>query len=232
MCSRCVGSVVPAHGLSCSKACGVFPEQGLNPLAGKFFTNTRLPGKSYALSLSWEKWTFSKARGLTYLFTIARGQWGEPRRGTRRPIQAQQPHVPSRPEEGLEVCQLGPGKSARQGGTARSQRALTPRGHGPTTASSKASCISYFPSVGTNTALKMFLESEHFSPLCHHQGLGHQSCSAGLLPLPPTLHLFLPLTPSSKHFTFSLLNLSQIVACPQTDSYDNFLFHLEEMPQG
>ena len=78
----------------------------------------------------------------------------------------------------------------------------------------------------------MFLESEHFSPLCHHQGLGHQSCSAGLLPLPPTLHLFLPLTPSSKHFTSSLLNLSQIVACPYTDSYNNFLFHLEEMPEG
>ena len=128
------------------------------------------------------------------------------------------------------MCQLGPGKSARRGGTARSQRALTPQGQGPTTASSTASCISHFPSVGTNTALKMFLESGHVSPLCHHQGLGHQSCSAGLLPLPPTLPLFLPLTPSSKHFTFSLLKSNS--GNPHTDSYDNFLFHLEEMPQG
>ena len=123
-------------------------------------------------------------------------------------------------------------KSARWRGTARSQRNLTPQEHGPTTASSKASCISHFPSIGTNTALKMFLESELFLPLCHHQGLGHQSCSARLLPLPPTLHLILPLTPSSKHSTFSLLNLSQIVACPYTDSYNNFLFHLDEKPSG
>ena len=194
------------------------PRAGTEPIGRQILFKHQAAREVLRFVFYLEKWTFSTARGLTYLFTIARGQWGEPRRGTRRPIQAQQPHVPSRPEEGLEVCQLGPGKSARQGGTARSQRALTPRGHGPTTASSKASCISYFPSVGTNTALKMFLESEHFSPLCHHQGLGHQSCSAGLLPLPPTLHLFLPLTPSSKHFTFSLLNLSQIVACPQTDS--------------
>ena len=29
--SRHVGSVVVAHGLSCSAACGIFPDQGLNP---------------------------------------------------------------------------------------------------------------------------------------------------------------------------------------------------------
>ena len=29
--SRHVGSVVVAHGLSCSMACGIFPDQGLNP---------------------------------------------------------------------------------------------------------------------------------------------------------------------------------------------------------
>ena len=29
--SRRAGSVVVAHGLSCSAACGVFPDQGLNP---------------------------------------------------------------------------------------------------------------------------------------------------------------------------------------------------------
>ena len=28
-----VGSVVVAHGLSCSEACGIFPDQGLNPCA-------------------------------------------------------------------------------------------------------------------------------------------------------------------------------------------------------
>ena len=29
--SRCTGSVVVAHGLSCSAACGIFPDQGSNP---------------------------------------------------------------------------------------------------------------------------------------------------------------------------------------------------------
>ena len=29
--SRCAGSVVVAHGLSCSVACGIFPDQGSNP---------------------------------------------------------------------------------------------------------------------------------------------------------------------------------------------------------
>ena len=29
--SRCAGSVVVAHGLSCSAACGIFPDQGTNP---------------------------------------------------------------------------------------------------------------------------------------------------------------------------------------------------------
>ena len=29
--SRCAGSVIVAHGLSCSAACGIFPDQGPNP---------------------------------------------------------------------------------------------------------------------------------------------------------------------------------------------------------
>ena len=29
--SKCSGSVIVAHGLSYSKACGIFPDQGLNP---------------------------------------------------------------------------------------------------------------------------------------------------------------------------------------------------------
>ena len=31
--SRCAGSVVVAHGPSCSVACGIFPDQGSNPCA-------------------------------------------------------------------------------------------------------------------------------------------------------------------------------------------------------
>ena len=42
------GSVVVAHGLSCSVACGIFPDQGSNllslALVGGFFT-TEPPGK-------------------------------------------------------------------------------------------------------------------------------------------------------------------------------------------
>ena len=43
-----LGSVVVAHGLNCSVACGTFPESGIGPvspvLAGRFFT-TEPPGK-------------------------------------------------------------------------------------------------------------------------------------------------------------------------------------------
>ena len=31
--SRCTGSVIVAHGPSCSAACGIFPDQGSNPCA-------------------------------------------------------------------------------------------------------------------------------------------------------------------------------------------------------
>ena len=31
--SRCTGSVVVAHGPSCSEACGIFPDQGSNPFS-------------------------------------------------------------------------------------------------------------------------------------------------------------------------------------------------------
>ena len=48
--SRRAGSVVVAHGPSCSAACGIFPDQGSNPcpsaLAGRFST-TAPPGKPY-----------------------------------------------------------------------------------------------------------------------------------------------------------------------------------------
>ena len=39
--SRPAGSVGVTHGLSCSAACGIFPDQGLNP-----FLTTVPPGKS------------------------------------------------------------------------------------------------------------------------------------------------------------------------------------------
>ena len=45
---RCAGSVIVAHGPSCSAACGILPDQGLNlcppALAGRFST-TAPPGK-------------------------------------------------------------------------------------------------------------------------------------------------------------------------------------------
>ena len=51
----CTGSVVVAHGLRCSTACGIFPDQGLNPwppaLAGRFLT-TVPPGESLIVVLS------------------------------------------------------------------------------------------------------------------------------------------------------------------------------------
>ena len=52
--SRRAGSVVVAHGPSCSAACGIFPDQGSKPcppaLAGGFLT-TAPPGKSLPLLL-------------------------------------------------------------------------------------------------------------------------------------------------------------------------------------
>ena len=54
--SRRAGSVVVAHGPSCSAACGIFPDQGSNPcplhsaLAGRFST-TAPPGKPWTLSV-------------------------------------------------------------------------------------------------------------------------------------------------------------------------------------
>ena len=44
-----MGSIVVAHKLSCSMACGIFPDQGSNApaLAGRFFT-TEPPGKPMA----------------------------------------------------------------------------------------------------------------------------------------------------------------------------------------
>ena len=54
--SRRAGSVVVAHGLSCSAACGIFPDQGLNlcpPHWQARFLTTAPPGKSTFAFLMW-----------------------------------------------------------------------------------------------------------------------------------------------------------------------------------
>ena len=46
--SRCAGSVIVAHGPSCSVACGIFPDQGSNPCPLHWqadFSTTAPPGK-------------------------------------------------------------------------------------------------------------------------------------------------------------------------------------------
>ena len=81
--SRSAGSVVVAHGPSCSAACGVFPDQGLNPCplhwqadsqplrhqgspAGGFLT-TAPPGKSWMVVFN------SLKNCISYSMIISRG---------------------------------------------------------------------------------------------------------------------------------------------------------------
>ena len=40
------GSVAVVHGLSCAKACGIFPEPGLNPCPPYWQADSGPPGKS------------------------------------------------------------------------------------------------------------------------------------------------------------------------------------------
>ena len=78
--SRCAGSVVVAHGPSCSAAWGIFPDQGSNPCSlhwqadsqplrhqgspGVNFNNHQIKSKtSFA---KWEKWNPEKLSGLFY----------------------------------------------------------------------------------------------------------------------------------------------------------------------
>ena len=74
---RLQSSVVVAFGLCCSTACGIFPDQGSNPvspaLAGGFFT-TEPPGKPPNLVF---KWPMSILKGFTFaqLFTLAEVRW-------------------------------------------------------------------------------------------------------------------------------------------------------------
>ena len=68
--SRCAGSVVVAHGLSCSSACGIFPDQGLHPCprhwqADSFFFFSWLLKKFYFILFTylWLCWVFVSVRG-------------------------------------------------------------------------------------------------------------------------------------------------------------------------
>ena len=78
--SRRAGSVVVAHGPSCSAACGIFPNQGLNPCSlhwqadsqplshqgspdGDFFLSFFL--FFFFLIYFWLRWVFVAARGLS-----------------------------------------------------------------------------------------------------------------------------------------------------------------------
>ena len=70
--SRRAGSVVVAHGLSCSAACGIFPGQGLNPCPLHWQADSqplRHQGKP-------QTWSFSsKKKDLMKLALIATGRW-------------------------------------------------------------------------------------------------------------------------------------------------------------
>ena len=60
-----VGSVVVVHGLSCSRARGVFPGQGWNPCLAGGFLSAAPPGKShYSLFKGVES---LRLKGVTYL---------------------------------------------------------------------------------------------------------------------------------------------------------------------
>ena len=58
--SRRTGSVVVAHGPSCSAACGIFPDQGSNPCPPHWQADSQLlchqgsPGPWFLLSVKWE----------------------------------------------------------------------------------------------------------------------------------------------------------------------------------
>ena len=54
--SRCAGSVVVAHGPSCSAACGIFPDQGSNPCPLHWQADSqplRHQGSPYVLFFKW-----------------------------------------------------------------------------------------------------------------------------------------------------------------------------------
>ena len=65
--SRCAGSVVVAHGPSCSAACGIFPDQGSNPCPLHWQADSAPPGNSPKLLLfEKSKMVFWNMFGLHY----------------------------------------------------------------------------------------------------------------------------------------------------------------------
>ena len=64
------GSILVVHGLRCSVACGIFPDQGSNPcllhLVGWFFI-TEPPGKPWRLFKWWSKTDYSEIFSLTLI---------------------------------------------------------------------------------------------------------------------------------------------------------------------
>ena len=69
------GSIVVVRGLSCSKACGIFPDQGSNPcfllLAGGFFT-TEPPGTPSNPLITFELPIMHNGKGIN---VFGRGAW-------------------------------------------------------------------------------------------------------------------------------------------------------------
>ena len=58
--SRCAGSAVVAHGPSCSAACGIFPDQGLNPCPLHWKADSQpLCHQGSPISLIFEVWKFT-----------------------------------------------------------------------------------------------------------------------------------------------------------------------------
>ena len=69
--SRCTGSVVVAHGLSCSAACGIFPNQGSNPCPLHWQADSQpLHHQGSPLPL----FLMSLAKGLSTVFIFSKNQ--------------------------------------------------------------------------------------------------------------------------------------------------------------
>ena len=70
--SRAWASVVVAHGLSCTLACGIFPDQGQiqSPALVGRFLSTMPPGKSYLIGLE-EMFIYSVTLGKLLNFSAS-----------------------------------------------------------------------------------------------------------------------------------------------------------------
>ena len=71
--SRCAGSVIVAHGPSCSAACGIFPDQGLNPCPLHWQADSqplRHQGSPLHIFLSLKKNNIYQRQSMSYHFKI------------------------------------------------------------------------------------------------------------------------------------------------------------------